>query len=147
VPAVRSVAPPSQTSGTSKGIEVGDAYATRAPETEDEDPSDVLRRVQAGMSAAGLSVPLDEQIEVVGEQFYPKEVRKLFRECGMPITAAGCTLESADVLLVPRALEPRMIPRPSRSHGADVPCGAPACSPGQALPTATSSLRPRGSNS
>jgi hypothetical protein len=26
------------------------------------------------------SVPLDEQIEIVGEQFYPKEIRKLFRE-------------------------------------------------------------------
>jgi hypothetical protein len=75
-------------------------------DVEDEDPSDVLRRVQAGMSAAKLSVPLDEQIEVVGEQFYPKEVRKLFRECGMPITAAGCTLESEVCLLVPEPWNP-----------------------------------------
>jgi hypothetical protein len=53
------------------------------------------------MSATRLSGPLDEQIEVVGEQFYPKEVRKFFRECGIPITAAGCTLESEMYFLVP----------------------------------------------
>lgn len=101
-PALRSTAPASQPSEASKGVEVGDAYAARVLDVEDdEDPSDILRRVQAGMSAAGLSVPLDEQIEIVGEQFYPKEFRKLFRECGMPITAAGCTLESEECFLVP----------------------------------------------
>jgi len=51
-------------------------------------------------------VPLDEQIEIVGEQFYPKEIRKLFRECGMPITAAGCTLESEMCFLVPEPWNP-----------------------------------------
>jgi hypothetical protein len=101
VPAVRSTTPPSQTSETSRDVKAGDTYAVRVPDIEDEDPSDILRRVQAGMSAAGLSVALDEQIEVVGEQFYPKEVRKLFRECGIPITAAGCTLESETCFLVP----------------------------------------------
>ena len=108
VPAVRSTAPLSQPSETSTGAEVTDAYAAGMPdvEVEDEDPSDVLRRVQAGMSAARLSVPLDEQIEVVGEQFYPKEVRKLFRECGMPITTAGCTLESEVCFLVPEPWNP-----------------------------------------
>jgi hypothetical protein len=106
VPAVRSTAPPPQTSKTSKSVEGGDAYTARVPDIEDEDPSDILRRVQAEMSAATLSVPLDEQIEVVGEQFYPKEIRKLFRECGMPITAAGCTLESEMCFLVPEPWNP-----------------------------------------
>jgi HIRAN domain len=78
----------------------------RVPDVEDKDPSDILRRVQAGMSAARLSVPLDEQIEIVGEQFYPKEFRKLFRKCGMPITAAGCTLESEVCFLVPEPWNP-----------------------------------------
>jgi hypothetical protein len=101
-PALRSTAPPSQPSETSRGVEVGDAYAARVPDVEeDEDPSDILRRVQAGMSAARLSEPLDEQVEVVGEQFYPKEIRKLFRDCGMPITAGSCTLESEVCFLVP----------------------------------------------
>ena len=113
-PALRSTALPAQPSETSRDVEVGDAYAARVPDVGDEDPSDILRRVQAGMSAARLSVPLDEQIEIVGEQFCPKEIRKLFRECGMPITAAGCTLESEMCFLVP---EPgtRMTPTPSRS--------------------------------
>jgi hypothetical protein len=47
VPAVRSAALASQISGTGKGIEVGDAYATRAPDSEDDDPSDVPRLNQA----------------------------------------------------------------------------------------------------
>ena len=114
MPAVRSTAPLSQPPETSRGVEVADAYAAGMLDVEDEDPSDVLRRVQAGMSAARLSVPLDEQIEVVGEQFYPKEVRKLFRECGMPITAAGCTLESEDVFWC-QSRGIRMTPTPSRS--------------------------------
>jgi hypothetical protein len=59
-------------------------------------------------------VPLDEQIEIVGEQFYPKDIRKLFRECGMPITAAGCMLESETCFLVP-SRGTRMTPTPSRS--------------------------------
>jgi hypothetical protein len=105
-PALRSTAPPSQPSETSRDVEVGDAYAACVPDVEDEDPSDILRRVQARMSAARLSVPLDEQIEIVGEQFYPKEIRKLFRECGMPITAAGCTLESEMCFLVPEPWNP-----------------------------------------
>jgi len=106
-PALRSTAPSSQPSETSRGVEVGDAYAARMPDVdEDEDPSDILRRVQAGMSAARLSVPLDEQIEVVGEQFYAKEIRRLFREGGMPITAAGCTLESEVCFLVPEPWNP-----------------------------------------
>jgi len=68
-PALRSTALPSQASETSRGVEVGDAYGARVPDGEDEDPSDILRRVQAGMSAARLSVPLDEQIEIVSELF------------------------------------------------------------------------------
>src|SRR5262249_7547590 len=105
-PALRSTALPSQASETSRGVEVGDAYGPRGPAGEDGEPTDILRRVQAGMSAARLSVPLDEQIEIVGEQFYPKEIRKLFRECGMPITAAGCTLESEVCFLVPEPWNP-----------------------------------------
>jgi HIRAN domain len=104
-PALRSTSH-SQPSETSGGVEIGDAYAARVPDVDDEDPSDILRRVQAGMSAARLSVPLDKQIEIVGEQFYPKEIRKLFRECGMPITPAGCTLESEVCFLVPEPWNP-----------------------------------------
>jgi len=53
-------------------VEVGRAYGAHFPDVEDEDPSDILRRVQDGMSAARLSAALDEQIEIVGEQFFPQ---------------------------------------------------------------------------
>jgi hypothetical protein len=53
-PALRFTVPPSQVSGTGRTAEADDAYAASAPGAEDEDPSDVLRRVQAGMSPARL---------------------------------------------------------------------------------------------
>jgi hypothetical protein len=66
------------------------ATTTRAVSASmDEDPGDVLPRVQSEMVSANLDLPLDEQVEVAGEQYYPKEIRKLFRECGVPITSAG----------------------------------------------------------
>jgi hypothetical protein len=105
-PVLRSAGLPSQPSETSMAVKAGHVYAVGVPPVEDEDPSDILRRVQAGMSAARLSVPLDEQIEIVGEQFYAKEIRKLFRESSMPITAAGCTLESEVCFLVPEPWNP-----------------------------------------
>jgi hypothetical protein len=104
-PALRSAAQLSLPSETSGGVAAG-THAALPPDVQEEDPSDILRRLQAGMSAAPLSVPMDEQIEVAGEQFYSKEIRKLFRECGMPITAAGCTLESEMCSLMPEPWNP-----------------------------------------
>ena len=72
----------------------------------DDDPSDVLRRVQSEMVPVKLDLPLDEQVEVVGEQYHPKEIRKLFRECGLPITSAGATLEEEMCYLVPEPWNP-----------------------------------------
>jgi hypothetical protein len=103
VPAIRSTAVPSP---APVSVAATNAPAARTPDVEDGDPSDILRQVQAGMSAAGLSAPLDEQIEIVGEQFYPKEIRKLFRECGMPIMAEGSTLDPETCFLVPEPWNP-----------------------------------------
>ncbi|HZI75212.1 MAG TPA: HIRAN domain-containing protein [Gemmatimonadales bacterium] len=72
----------------------------------DDDPSDVLRRVQSEMVSANLDLPLDEQVEVVGEQYHPKEIRKLFRECSLPITTAGNVLEDEVCYLVPEPWNP-----------------------------------------
>jgi hypothetical protein len=76
------------------------------PASADDDPSDILRRVQREMKAADLDLPLDEQVEVVGEQYYPKEIRKLFGECGLPITSAGNTLEGEVCYLMPEPWNP-----------------------------------------
>ena len=83
------------------------ATTTRAMSVSmDEDPGDVLRRVQSEMMSANLDLPLDEQVEVAGEQYYPKEIRKLFRECGVPITSAGTTLENEVCYLMPEPWNP-----------------------------------------
>lgn len=45
--------------------------------------------------------PLDEQIEVVGETYRIKDINRVFKEAGLPITARGVTLDSARCILVP----------------------------------------------
>lgn len=45
--------------------------------------------------------PLDEQVEVVGETYRVKDIRRVFEEAGMPITESGVTLKSVRCILVP----------------------------------------------
>lgn len=45
--------------------------------------------------------PLEEQIEVVGETYRIKDIRRVFEEAGMPITENGVTLKSIRCILVP----------------------------------------------
>jgi hypothetical protein len=45
--------------------------------------------------------PLDEQIEVVGETYRAKDIRRAFDEAGVPITERGVTLRSVECILVP----------------------------------------------
>ncbi len=50
--------------------------------------------------------PLDEQVEVVGETFHVKGIKKVFREQGRPITSSGSTLEEVTCILVPEPWNP-----------------------------------------
>jgi Protein of unknown function (DUF2510) len=45
--------------------------------------------------------PLEEQIEVVGETYRAKDIRRVFEEAGMPVTERGVTLKSVRCILVP----------------------------------------------
>jgi hypothetical protein len=45
--------------------------------------------------------PLDEQVEVVGETYRAKDIRRLFEAAGRPITERGVTLNSVRCILVP----------------------------------------------
>lgn len=45
--------------------------------------------------------PLEEQVEVVGETYRAKDIRRVFKEAGMPITENGVTLKSVRCILVP----------------------------------------------
>ncbi len=50
--------------------------------------------------------PLDEQVEVVGETFHTKGIKKVFQQFGMPILASGCTLEEVECILAPEPWNP-----------------------------------------
>ncbi|WP_082761716.1 DUF2510 domain-containing protein [Mycolicibacterium mucogenicum] len=45
--------------------------------------------------------PLDEQVEVVGETYRAKDIRRLFEAAGLPITERGVTLNAVRCILVP----------------------------------------------
>jgi hypothetical protein len=45
--------------------------------------------------------PLDEQVEVAGETHHIKDIRRLYRECGMPMTSKGSTIEDLQCTLIP----------------------------------------------
>ena len=50
--------------------------------------------------------PLDEQVEVVGETYHVKGIKRVFGELGMPITDGGSTLERLECILVPEPWNP-----------------------------------------
>jgi hypothetical protein len=50
--------------------------------------------------------PLEEQVEVAGETFHVKGIKRVFAEAGVPITSAGSTIESIECILVPEPWNP-----------------------------------------
>lgn len=45
--------------------------------------------------------PLDEQVEVVAEQYHTKGIKGVFADHSLPITLKGCTLNDLEIILVP----------------------------------------------
>lgn len=60
-----------------------------------------LADVVAAATLEDPRYPLEEQVEVVGETYRTKEIRRVFKEAGMPITESGVTLTSLRCILVP----------------------------------------------
>ncbi len=50
--------------------------------------------------------PLDEQVEVVGETYNAKGIKKVFADAGRPITSGGSTLDDETCILVPEPWNP-----------------------------------------
>jgi hypothetical protein len=50
--------------------------------------------------------PLDEQIELAGEQHHVKAIRRVFAEYSMPITTSGATLDEVEIALLPEPWNP-----------------------------------------
>ncbi|WP_224770374.1 HIRAN domain-containing protein [Mycobacterium simulans] len=63
--------------------------------------SSPLADVVAAATLEEPRYPLEEQIEVVGETYRVKDIRRVFEEAGMPITESGVTLKSLRCILVP----------------------------------------------
>lgn len=63
--------------------------------------SSPLADVVAAATLEEPRYPLEEQVEVVGETYRAKDIRRVFEEAGMPITESGVTLKSVRCILVP----------------------------------------------
>jgi Protein of unknown function (DUF2510) len=63
--------------------------------------SSPLADVVAAATLEEPRYPLEEQVEVVGETYRAKDIRRVFKEAGMPITESGVTLKSVRCILVP----------------------------------------------
>jgi hypothetical protein len=50
--------------------------------------------------------PLDEQVEVAGETFHVKGIKRVFADAGLPILSKGSTLDSVECILVPEPWNP-----------------------------------------
>jgi Protein of unknown function (DUF2510) len=50
--------------------------------------------------------PLDEQVEVAGETYHVKSIKRVFRQFGMPISDGGCTLDEIECILAPEPWNP-----------------------------------------
>ncbi len=101
VPMVAPAAAPAVSVSTSVGVrrEVG-----RAPQQRREQPT--LEGLVATARLEPPRHPLDEQVEVVGETFHIKGIKKVFQQLGMPITESGCTLEEVECILAPEPWNP-----------------------------------------
>lgn len=84
--------------------QVQDGVAPQARRNGDKVPQ--LLDALAVCNVEPLRPDLDEQVEVAGEQFHAKAIRKLFHGRGLPVTTAGTTLEEATCVLVPMPWNP-----------------------------------------
>ena len=50
--------------------------------------------------------PLDEQVEVVGETYHVKGLKRVYADRGVPITDRGCSIDDAHCILVPEPWNP-----------------------------------------
>lgn len=51
-------------------------------------------------------LPLDEQVEVVGETYHVKGLKRVYADRGVPITDRGCSIDDAHCILVPEPWNP-----------------------------------------
>lgn len=72
-----------------------------------DEPS--ITAMLAGLRRESPRLPLDEQVEVAGETYHVKGIKRVFAERGRPIGKSGSTLEDVEVTLVPEPWNPHDI--------------------------------------
>lgn len=77
------------------------AMPLRTATKENRRSSSPLADMVAAARLEDPRYPLEEQVEVVGETYRIKDIRRVFQDAGMPITERGVTLNSALCILVP----------------------------------------------
>lgn len=55
----------------------------------------------ATLAIDGRQLALDEQVEVAGETYRTRQIRAVYRACGVTITSKGATIQDLQCLLVP----------------------------------------------
>ena len=85
-------------------VDPGPRAATRTATSQSAAPT-----VQDAVRQLALDPPrhpLDEQVEVVGETYHVKGLKKVYRDRGLPITERGCTIDDSTCTLVPEPWNP-----------------------------------------
>jgi hypothetical protein len=77
------------------------AVFTDPPPTLQADSRLTLAEIVQHLNAQPSSHPLDEQVEIAGENHHVKDIKKVFRDHKMPITSGGVTIEDLVCVLVP----------------------------------------------
>jgi hypothetical protein len=58
------------------------------------------------MQLEGPRHPLEEQIEVAGETYHVKGIKRVYKEIGLPITSSGANIENIECVPGSGAVEP-----------------------------------------
>jgi Protein of unknown function (DUF2510) len=95
-----TVAQPAELQQTPEPCEVPRPRALE-PSPQNAEPMPSLADIVGRLRHENPRYPLEEQIEVAGETYHIKGIKRVFSDHKLPITAAGVTLDDLTCLLVP----------------------------------------------
>jgi hypothetical protein len=78
---------------------------TRKTSTKSSKPPTVAE-VISRMQLEAPRHPLEEQIEVAGETYHVKGIKRVYKEIGLPITSSGANIDNIECVLVPEPWNP-----------------------------------------
>lgn len=100
--AVRAIGTPARP----QPAEMHNAWSSFATRRAQSAKAPELSELIAAMNLETLRSELDEQIEVAGETYHVKGIKRVFREARIPISGQGSTLEALICALLPEPWNP-----------------------------------------